>query len=200
MAIPANSPTLIDSELISKLRDGDQLAFEQIYHRYSPPLYLNILKMVKDELATEELIQELFTRIWQKRESLYIESDFKGYLYRVAQNLVHDFYRNLQRDKKMLDYFKSIATENYDHIEKGLYYKESEQLLKLALEQLTPQQRNVYQFCKIDGYTYKQTAEKLGISSHTVKEYLSKANIAVKLYLLSNLDVVIGLILLVFLG
>lgn len=197
MANPVNSLNLIESELISKLRNGDQLAFEQLYHHYSPPLYLNILKMVKDELATEELIQELFTRIWQKRGSLYIESDFKGYLYRAAQNLVHDFYRNLQRDRKMRDHFKSIATENYEHIEKGLYYKESEQLLKLALDQLTPQQRNVYQFCKIDGYTYKQAAEKMGISSHTVKEYLGKANIAVKIYLLSNLDLVVGVILLV---
>ncbi|HEY0175339.1 MAG TPA: sigma-70 family RNA polymerase sigma factor, partial [Pedobacter sp.] len=55
-------------------------------------------------------------------------------------------------------------------------------------DQLSPQQRNVYQLCKIDGYTYKQTAEKMGISPHTVKEYLSKASQLVKSYLLSNPD------------
>lgn len=196
MITPAMSISPGEQELIEKLRLGDTRAFEQLYHHYSPRLYLNVLKMVKDETAAEELIQELFTKIWQKRAELQIESDFVAYLYRVAQNLVHDFFRKLLRDRKMLAHFKLMATANYDHIEAALSYKESEQLLKSALEKLSPQQRMVYVFCKVQGYTYKQTAEKMGISPHTVKEYLSKANSAVKIYLLANLEMNLGLFLL----
>lgn len=192
----SNNP--VTPDLVEQLRTGDTRAFEKIYHHYGPRLYLNILKMVKDELTAEELVQELFTKIWQKRADLHIETDFLSYLYRTAQNLVHDFFRKLQRDRKMLDHFKSIATENYENVEAALYYKESEQLLNAALALLSPQQRTVYQFCKIKGYTYKQAAEKMGISVHTVKEYLVKANHTVKIYLLSNLDVYLGLLLLVY--
>jgi len=198
MTNPAISHPSNESDLLLKLQAGDTRAFEQLYHQYSPRLYLNILKMVKDELTAEELIQELFTKIWQKREVMGIETDFLSYLYRVAQNLVHDFFRKLQRDRKMMEHFKSIATENYEQIETALNYKESEHLLNTVLNKLSPQQRSVYVFCKVEGYTYKQTAEKMGISPHTVKEYLSKANNAVKIYLISNLEVTFGLFLLLF--
>jgi len=199
MSTPAISLYAIEPDLVLKIKAGDTRAFEQLYHQFSPRLYLNILKMVKDELTAEELIQELFTKIWQKREELDNAVDFLPYLYRTAQNLVYDFFRKLQRDRKMMEHYKSIATENYEHIEAALNYKESEHLLKTALEKLSPQQRSVYLFCKIQGYTYKQAAEKMGISPHTVKEYLSKANQSVKVYLLSNMDITFGLFLLAFL-
>lgn len=191
-AIP---PKANETDLIGKLREGSQEAFAELYHQYSPALYMNILKMVKDELVAEELIQELFTKIWQKRAELHIESDFLAYLYRVAQNLVRDFFRKLQRDKDMMAHFQQLATANYSGIEEALFYKESEHLLKMALEQLPAQQRRVYQLCKIDGFTYKQAAEEMHISAHTIKEYLSKASYTVKMYLLSNLDITISLLL-----
>jgi len=183
-----------DAELAGMLRNGDEQAFAQLYRQHSAKLYINVLKMVKDEQVAEEIIQELFTRIWQKRAELNIDDSFLAYLYRVGQNLVHDFFRKLQRDRKMLDHFTAIATIHYEHIEQALHYKESESILQKALEQLSPQQRNVYQFCKIDGITYKEAAIKLGISPHTVKEYLGNANKQVKNYLVANLDSSFGLL------
>lgn len=199
MNIPDSPLPPSESELIGKLREGDKQAFEQLYHLYSPRLYVNIFKMVKDEFTTEELIQELFTRIWHRKADLNIETDFLSYLYRTAQNLVHDFYRRLQRDRKMLEHFKSVATVHDEDVEKAMYYKESTHFLKQALEQLSPQQRAVYQFCKIEGFTYKETAEKMGISPHTVKEYLGKASNLVKIFLISNMELVLVLLFLVFL-
>jgi len=188
MKIASDYTSLSDTELVEMLREGDQLAFEKLYKQYSARLYINVFKLVKDEQIAEELIQELFTRIWQKRAELNIESSFIAYLYRIAQNLVHDFFRKLQRDRKMQDHFISVTTEYYEHIEEALHYRESEGILQKALDQLSPQQRSVYQFCKIDGHTYKEAALKMGISPHTVKEYLGNANKAVKNFLLSNLD------------
>jgi len=186
-----------ESELLARLREGDKVAFEYLYIQYSPKLYMNIFKMVKDEFVAEELIQELFTRAWLRRGELGGVSNFQAYLYRVAQNLVHDFFRKIEQDKKMFAHFQRVATANYAHVEEALDLKESEQLLSKALSQLSPQQRNVYEFCKIEGCSYKETAEKMGISAHTVKEYLSKANQLVKNYLLSNMNVTFGLILLI---
>ncbi|MGV8879173.1 MAG: RNA polymerase sigma factor [Sphingobacteriaceae bacterium] len=183
-----------DAELIALLKAGNQFAFTKLYHRYSGKMYLNMLKMVKDELIVEEMVQVLFSRIWQNRMSIEYETDFSGYLYRAGQNLVYDFYRKLQRDRKLCAHFKSISTEHYTHIEEALYFRESEEMLQKALARLSPQQRNVYQLCKLDGCSYKETATQLGISPHTVKEYLGKARQLVKTYLLSKHESVISLL------
>ncbi|WP_017260144.1 RNA polymerase sigma factor [Pedobacter arcticus] len=186
------------SLLLTQLKCGNQDAFTELYKMYSVKLYVNILRMVKDEQVAEELVQELFTKIWRKRESLQINIDFKSYLYVIGQNLVYDFFRKLQRDQKMYQHFKEIATEQYSHIEESLQLKQSEDILEKALSKLSVQQRNVYKLCKIEGYTYKQAADKMGISPHTVKEYLSIANRFVKEYLLNNLDICMTLLLFFF--
>ncbi len=195
MKVQADYTHLSDSELLGMLRDGNEFAFAKLYRQYSPQLYLNVYKMVKDEQIAEELVQELFTKVWQKRDELSIESSFLAYLCRVAQNLVYDFFRKLKRDKKMQDHFISVSTTYYEHIEEALHYRESNGILQKALSQLSPQQLKVYQFCKIDGDSYKEVALKMGISPHTVKEYLSNANKIVKSYLLSNSDTSFGLLL-----
>lgn len=195
----ATYSTYTDRELTALLGKGDQNAFTTLYQTYSGPMYVNMLKMVKDKRLTEELVQDLFSRIWQRHEVFVNETDFKPYLYRAAQNLVIDFYRKLKRDRLMYEQFKAAAIEVYSHIEEGLHLKESEELLKKAMAQLSAQQQTVYKLCKIEGYTYKQAAEKMGISPHTVKEYLSKSNQLVKNYMINNLDASIGLLLLMVL-
>lgn len=151
--------------------------------------------MVKDEHVAEEILQELFIKVWQKREHILTNTSFKSFLYRVGQNLVYDFFRKLQSDQKLYHNFKAVATQHYSHIEEALYLKQSEQALDLALSKLSPQQRRVYKLCKIEGHTYKEAAEILNISSHTVKEYLVKANHFVKEYLLNNLDITMTVLL-----
>lgn len=194
MKAEASFNDLSDNALAGMLREGNEPAFVQLYKRHSERLYLNMLKMVKDEQVAEELVQELFTKVWLKKDELNIESNFLAYLYRIAQNLVHDFFRKLNRDKKLYEHVTSIAVSHYEHIEQALHDREMEGLLVKALDQLSPQQRNVYQYCKIEGDTYKQAAEKLGISVHTVKEYLIKANKEVKNFLLSDPDIVFSLL------
>lgn len=175
-----------DIELVNLLKEGNELAFTSLYNKYSVQLYVNILKMVKNEKQAEEMIQILFFRVWQKRLTINYEKDFAGYLYRCAQNLVFDYYRKLERDRKLSEQFKSTISEQYSHIEEGLHYRESEKALNAALAILSPQQRNVYKLCKLDGCSYKETAHELGISIHTVKEYLSKAKETVKSYMLNE--------------
>lgn len=188
-----------DAELIALLKTGNELAFTQLYHRYSGKMYANMLRMVKDELIVEEMVQVLFSRIWHKRMSINYESDFSSYLYRTGQNLVYDFYRKLQRDRKLCEHFKSITTEHYTHVEEELQFRENEELLQKALAILSLQQRNVYQLCKLEGCSYKETASRLGISPHTVKEYLSKARQLVKTYILTKQESLISLLLLLYL-
>jgi RNA polymerase sigma-70 factor (family 1) len=185
-----------DNELaLQRLKQGDEAAFTQLYHKYSLPMYINFLRLVKDETLSEEFVQEIFTRLWLKRESISIEQNFEAYLYRCAQNLVYDFYRKLKRNRSMYIRFRDMATRNYTHIEEALTLKESETLLNKALNTLTPQQKKVYQLCKIQGQTYKQAGVQLGISLDTVKEHLTKANSSIRSYVAGNMDTALGLVI-----
>ncbi|GAA3983106.1 RNA polymerase sigma factor [Mucilaginibacter dorajii] len=184
-----------DFELTNLLKQGNVLAFTELYKKYSGKMYINMYKMVKDETVVEEMIQILFSRIWQQREVIRYESDFAAYLYRAGSNLVCDFYRKLESDRKMTAHFKSNIIEHYSHIEEKIFFKESENLLNQALAELSPQQRQVYQLIKIDGFSYKETATKLDISPYTVKEYLSKAKNLVKSYMTKNMEIVTFLML-----
>ncbi|WP_443937849.1 RNA polymerase sigma factor [Pedobacter sp. MW01-1-1] len=192
-----NYDILVDEELYARFISGDSIAFSKLYQKYSAKLYANALKLLKDPIAAEELIQELFTRVWLKRETLAVDLNFAPYLYRIAQNLVIDFFRRIQKDKVVFENLKKTASENYLHIEESIHSKEISLAVQKALENLSPQQRKVYELCKLEGKTYKQAAEELQISQHTVKEYVSLASNSVKKYLLSHPDL---FLILLFLG
>ncbi len=183
-----------DGPLLELLRNGDEAAFTELYHHYSGQLYVNLFKMVKDETLAEEIVQDIFTRIWQKRQTLQVEQSFPAYLYRMGHNAVHDFYRKLQRDRRLYQQFKALATEHYTHIEEALFRQESKVLLHQALDTLSPQQKKAYELCKLEGCSYKETAEQMGISPLTVKEYMVKANWAVRDYLDRHPEVTAGLL------
>jgi RNA polymerase sigma-70 factor (family 1) len=184
-----------ESRLVQEMQQGSEEAFATLYHHYSPRLYMNILKLIHDPSLAEEIVQELFTRVWQKRESKGIGENFSGYIYKIGQNLVHDFFRKLQRDQQLMERFQSLVTKHYEHIEEELHQKQSSDILRKAVDQLSPQQKKVYELVKTEGLTYKKAAEIMGISPLTVKEYLAAAKKSIREFLLNNMDITLSLLL-----
>ena len=173
---------------VEALQRGDKEAFTVLYRHYSPRLYAGILRVVKDPLSAEEITQELFTRVWLKRELPGLQENFAGYIYRIGQRLVIDFFRTLKTDKKRLQKFKKLAEEHYNPVEELLLEKECSLLLNKAIDQLSPQQKRVYKLVKQEGYTYKKASEIMGISPLTVKEYLVTGKKNLQQYMLNNMD------------
>lgn len=184
----------MEQALLARLQAGSEEAFTQLYRNYSGRMYANFLRMVKDEALAEEMVQDIFSRIWQKRETIQIEHDFAAYLYRTGANMVYDFYRKMQRDKALYAQFKAMAVENYTHIEEALHHKENEAVLQKALDTLSPQQKKVYQLCRLEGHSYREVALLLKISPLTVKEYMVNANRSLRAYLFNHLDTTIYLL------
>ena len=177
-----------ESLLVQAMQAGSEEAFTTLYRHYSPQLYINIMGMIRDPLLAEEMVQELFTRIWQKRESIGRVENFPGYIYRIGQHLVHDFFRKVQRDRRLLERFRIYAEEKYEHIEEAINYQQSSAMLEKAIDQLSPQQKRVYQLVKEEGFTYKKAAAILDISPLTVKEYLVSANKSIRSYITEHMD------------
>lgn len=178
-------------------REDAEKSFTDVYNQLSQQIFLNVLKMVKDPDVAEEIVQEVFASLWLKWGDIKIDKNLSGYVYRMSANKVYDFFRNMKSNKAMAARFTALAIEHYSHIEEALHYRESEQLLQKALDTLTPQQQKVYLLCKTQGHSYKEAAELLGISPHTVKEYLLKANQIIRNYLITNADKSMALLFLI---
>ncbi|MFT3935300.1 MAG: sigma-70 family RNA polymerase sigma factor [Chitinophagaceae bacterium] len=184
--------------LVGEMQAGSEAAFTALYSYYSPKLYINLLGIVKDAEVAEEIVQELFTRVWHKKDSLGIKENFGGYVYRMAQHLAFDFFRSLKRDRALQEKFRLQAGEHFIPDEYELQHQQSSAILQKAIEQLPAQQKKVYELVKLDGHTYKKAAELLGISAFTVKEYLVAANKSIRKFILGHTDALILLLIACF--
>ena len=166
-----------ESELTLRLRSGDVNAFESLYHSYHQLVYANVFKLTRDANATQDILQEVFISLWEKRLSINPEKSVSGWLFVVSYNkaLTH-----LKRALLTANVYKE-ATAADPEPETG--YRETQaRLLKEAIGQLSPQKRKVFELCKIHGKSYDETARELHLSKHTVKEYLSASVAGIREY------------------
>lgn len=185
-------------DLLAGLRQGDHTAFEQLYNRYANGLYWKLKRMVKDEQEAAELLQELFVKVWEKREQISIKHSFEAYLYRVAQHIAIDYFRRLERQSRMEDEVSANGTLVGEDTEADLIAKETLQLLEEAIARLPEQRRKAFVLCKMEGKSHQEAAEIMNISPNTVHNHLVKAVQSVREHLgRSGRDIAILALLLV---
>ena len=172
-----------ERDLVLALRRGDEGAFETIYGLYSQRLFGRLLKLVKTEAQAQEILQDVFIKLWQYRHSLDAEKSFRSFLFRIAENKVYDFFRKAARDKLMEANLISLSTTNYIDIEEYTRVEENLRLLYKAIESLPPQRQQVFRLCKLEGRSYKEVSELLSISLSTISDHIVKATKAIKEYL-----------------
>lgn len=181
------------SLLLSQLKKGDSNAFGSLYDLYSRMLLSNIIHMVKDQEVAKELLQDLFLKVWEKRESIDVEKSFKSFLFTIAKNKVYDYLRKVALDKKLTRELIANTIESYSHTEELLSFKEKNACLNQAIEALSPQSRQVYQLSKIEGLSHKEISERLGISVSTVNNHIVKSSKAVRNFLYQHGDLAVAL-------
>ncbi len=184
--------------LLNKLKQGDHHAFTMIYERYKTELAIRILRMVKSEVLAEELLQDLFMRLWTGRAQVDPDQPIKAYLYRIARNLVIDLLRRAATEQHIYQQITAATTEQYRHVEESLFKKENEAFLQQAINQLPPQRKKIFVHCKLEGKSYKEVAELYKISTSTVNDHIQKSTHAIKDYLLKRPDFQLSVLLAVF--
>jgi RNA polymerase sigma-70 factor (ECF subfamily) len=187
-----------ERELLLLLKQGNEHAFEKIYNSYSSRLFGNVYKMVKSETTTQEILQDVFIKIWNNRASIDLDKSFRSYLFRIAENNVYDFFRRATRDKKMRAQLFASATEEYEHIETMIYQKENALLLQKAIDSLSPQRQQVFRSIKLDNKSYDEVSRQLGISVSTISDHIVKANKAIREFIFTHNDMAIILFCLLF--
>lgn len=175
-----------EKKLLLQIREGDVKAFEHIYNIYSPRLYGNIMKIVKSAGVTEELLQDVFQRIWEHRKNIDPEKSFKSYIFTIARNLVYDYFNKASRQRLLERYLQGTEQKLVVNTQHRLEEKESALILERAVRQLSPQRKLVYTLCKIEGKSYEDVSKTLGISVSTISDHIVKATKSIKAYYLSK--------------
>lgn len=172
-----------EKELLMQLREGNAQALDYFYHQYSLRIYRKLLKMVKVETIAEELVQDVFVRIWDKRHQIDPDRSFRSYLFTIAQNLVYDLYRKVAREERLQEVIKEASSEMYMHVEEGVFLKETSEILNKAINNLPSQQKLVFTLCKLEGKSYEDASATLGISTSTINSHIVKATKSIKGYM-----------------
>ena len=179
-----------DSKLVVKMRAGDVSAFDSLYWRYYQVVYRNILKLTKDPLVSEDILQEVFIRLWEKRQDINFEQPVVNWIFVISFNLSIDYTRKKLREQEL---HRKLLLDTNAIPQNGSVYEDYYQLLKRAIEQLSPQKQRIVKLCKLEGMTYEEAAAEMKISRHTVKEYLSAAMASLSEYVRQHANKVSGL-------
>ena len=166
-----------DFFLLQKLSENDMSAREVLYIRYAPQVKSFVSAILKDSADADDVVQDIFLRIWEERQIVCQARSFKSYLFTMTRNII---YNRLKRDKVHNRYVGFESKRNpQDEIEERIMTKDLLDQIKEEMDSLTEQQRVIYELNRNDEMTYKEIAEKLGISPKTVQYHIS--NVLAKL-------------------
>jgi RNA polymerase sigma-70 factor (family 1) len=174
--------TYEEKQLLLHLTLSSEHAFLAIYKLYSGRLYGKLIKLLKSESQAKELLQEIFIKLWKNRQNIDPEKSFRSYLFKIATNIVYDFFRKKIREKTLqLELSKNRSTQ-YTHIEEEFMNKEASEVLQRAISLLPPQRQHIFRLCKIAGKSYDEVSHMLHISTSTISDHIVKANHFLKNY------------------
>jgi RNA polymerase sigma-70 factor, ECF subfamily len=164
-----------DNEIIGRIRQGDLGQFESLFRSSYVSLVRYAKTLIKDHDTAEEIVQDLFYRLWKDREKLNIESSLTGYLFRAVHNkcLHHiEHARVVERHAQEVSLHQQDYPENPAEI---LQYKELQNKVAKILERLPERCGQIFYMSRFEGLKYTEIAEKLSVSVKTVESNMGKA-------------------------
>lgn len=169
--------------MLRLLKSGSEHAFAQVFDRYRPQIYRTARRFLKSSELAEEIVQEVFLKVWLKRETLDEVERLDAFLYTMARNLTYDALRKLSTETVAKKQIALTAEESENNTYLALQEIQYSELLEQAVAQLPPQQKQVFQMAKVEGLSHEAIAERLNISRLTVKTHMAKALQAIRSHL-----------------
>lgn len=163
-----------DGELIALLVAGDRSAFTEIFNRYNKLLYSHVLNKIRDEDAAEDLVQDIFVVLWEKR-SLVQNINLSGYLFTMTRNRILNM---LSHSKIVSEYASTIQNyeqPSYPKTDELIREKQLSAIIEAEINALPPRMREVFVLSRYKHLSNKEIAARLGLSEHTVADQIKKS-------------------------
>ena len=170
-------PTLLydENELLEQASSGNEEAFATLFHAYKNKLYGYLFRLTNSNEITEDLIQDIFLKLWKDKSELSSIAQFDSYLFRMAKNQAINAFKSIARETLL--YAEYIQTQNIENntTDNTVQFNETQRILNQIVETLPPQQKLVFQLSREKQLKHDEIAQLLNLSPNTVKNHLIQA-------------------------
>jgi RNA polymerase sigma-70 factor (ECF subfamily) len=166
---------LRDSEIIRRIRQGDTRQFESLFRSSYVSLVRYAKTLIRDHDTAEEIVQDLFFRLWKDKERLHIESSLNGYLFRAVHNRCLHYIGHNRVVEKYAREMAVMEPERNDSPTDILHYRELQAKIANVLERLPEKCGKIFCMSRFEGLKYSEIAERLSVSIKTVEANMGRA-------------------------
>jgi len=163
-----------EKSILISVAQGDEVAFEILFNQYKNKILFFAWKFLQSESKAEDVLQEIFIKVWTCREQLPDVRNFSTWLNAITRNYLFNALRRLATEEAFIKELSSIPTQQNDAID-DMAVDELQLALQCAVSTLSPQQRRIFELSRVEGLKHEQIAEKLNISRETVKKHMTDA-------------------------
>lgn len=164
-----------DKHLLQQLRKGNKKAFEKIYVKYSKILGFFLIGYLKSIDDAEEVIQDTFVKVWENRQSIDPDLNFKNYLFKISKHVFLNKLRRKHVEDNYRNNYIEICSEQDNSTEDGIILSDYENFYIKVVNNLPPKRRDIFLLSREQGLTYNEIAKTMNISHKTVEKQMSEA-------------------------
>lgn len=186
-------PSYDERSLLESVARGDETAFRKLFDNWHRFLATHIYRITESKELTEEIVQDVFLKIWLSRETLGEINNFRAYLVTISRNHALNALRKMATEIKNSESWKKEQTESSG--EKGVSEKIFYSLIDQAIDKLPERQKQVWILHRQQRLSYKEIASKLNISKETVKTHLALATAAITKFVKENMSILLFLLI-----
>jgi RNA polymerase sigma-70 factor (ECF subfamily) len=183
------------SDLVMALRTGSEPAFRELFNRYADKVFRYVMRFVTAGPVAEELVQDVFIKVWNYRENLDASQSFNNFLFRITKNHILNHLRDMQRDVARNKEYRLSLSSFHNAVEESLIHEEYIALANKAIALLPDKRRSIFIMSRLEGMSYEQIAQALDISKDTVRLQMIKSIKSIREYLKLHVDVPMGMMI-----
>ena len=169
-----------DRELVELLMGGSQEAFGELYSRFKKQLIYLCKQYMRNEADAEDIVHDIFLKLWESRQFLNPELSFSGYLHTITENYVRDKLRHLDVHARFAKNMLVNTENSTNETENTIIDNDYAELLNELMEKLPPKQKEIFRLNRIEGLTYQQISEILQMPVGNVRRYAALASQKIK--------------------
>ena len=164
-----------DQQLVKSLRKGDVFAYNELFHKYSQKVYNFSIKHLENEEDVKDLVQEIFMKIWDKRNEINEKKSFNGFLFTITLNSIRDIFRKKVKNRKLIDKWLEETEPYSDSTLLSIEYRSLEKVVCTLVEQLPQKRQMVFRLSRNEGLSNDEIAQQMNIQKKTVENHLNLA-------------------------